>query len=957
MSSQVGSGHISIFPVMKGFKSQVSRDVKSAGKASASEFASSMKGAGKAAGDRVGRDLKSAVNASAGNLGASALKGMNREVATASAALSKARLKQQDEAGKVRVAEVRLQEAIEKSGAGSARAVAAEERLSSARRSHKAASDAVASASSRLAGAQDAVKNATAAAGGAADQARGKFGGFLDSVTVKAKSAGNALLNGLKSAAERVGAVIKGAATAGVAAAGAGLGIALVAGFNRLSTIDTARAKLIGLGNDGKAVAAIMGDANKSVKGTAFGLGEAASVAAAAVAAQIKPGEALQSHLKRIANNASAAGVSMQEMGSIFNKAATQANGVQNDVISQLADKGIPIYAELGKQMGVTAGEVFKMASEGKVDFETFSKAAEAAAGTVAEEMGKTVPGAFANLRASLGRIGANIFGGINDETGEMYGIYAKLGPLIASVTSAFGPLEERAKGIGAALEGTLGPALDWLTELFNKVGSGSEDLKSKFSGLAPLLAPIGAAFVALGSGGLAGILSRLPLVGGMLGGLAGPLAALGGPLGIAAAAFAGFALSGGDAGALVEGLTGIINQVVAALPGMVAKVAEFVPQLVTSILAQVPALLEAATGIVTALVAGLVQAVPMLIEGGLALIQGLITAIVTNLPAIIEGAILLVTALIEGIVTAIPLLVEGAIQLVTGLVTAIIAALPLIIEGGIQLLTALITGIIGALPMLLEAALSLVMGLLGAIIENLPLIIEAGIQLLLSLITGLINMLPQLITAAITLVLQLVTGLLKMLPQLITAGIELVVALIVGLVKAIPQIIQMLPQIVKAIWNGLKDVDWASLGMDIVWGIIDGLASMGGAIVGAITDLASAAFDGFKDFFGIASPAKRMKQPGRDVVRGAIVGVDDEASAFGDSLVAMANEGTRRAEAALSVRSTASSLEGALLQRQPDVASGAQVFAPFEVNVVERDPERVGRQIMRGLGVALGGI
>ncbi|MCB8043635.1 tape measure protein [Microbacterium oxydans] len=70
----------------------------------------------------------------------------------------------------------------------------------------------------------------------------------------------------------------------------------------------------------------------------------------------------------------------MEEMGSIFNKAATQANGVQNDVISQLADRGIPIYQALADQMGVTAGEVFKMASEGKVDFETFSKAAEAAA-------------------------------------------------------------------------------------------------------------------------------------------------------------------------------------------------------------------------------------------------------------------------------------------------------------------------------------------------------------------------------------------------------------------------------------------------------------------------------------------------------------------------------------------------------------------------------------------------
>lgn len=67
MSAQVGSGHIAIFPVMKGFKSRVSRDVKSAGKTATSDFSASMKGAGKAAGERLGRDLKSSVNASAGS--------------------------------------------------------------------------------------------------------------------------------------------------------------------------------------------------------------------------------------------------------------------------------------------------------------------------------------------------------------------------------------------------------------------------------------------------------------------------------------------------------------------------------------------------------------------------------------------------------------------------------------------------------------------------------------------------------------------------------------------------------------------------------------------------------------------------------------------------------------------------------------------------------------------------
>src|SRR5690625_3396662 len=171
------------------------------------------------------------------------------------------------------------------------------------------------------------------------------------------------------------GAVVAGGAIAGVA------GTALVKGFGRLRAIEHAQATMRGLGHDADAVRQIMDNALASVKGTAFGLGEAATSAASAVAAGIEPGEALTGHLSNVANNAAAAGISMEEMGQVFNRAATQANGVQNDVISQLADRGIPIYQALAEQLGVTAGEVFKLASEGKVEFETFSAAAEQAAG------------------------------------------------------------------------------------------------------------------------------------------------------------------------------------------------------------------------------------------------------------------------------------------------------------------------------------------------------------------------------------------------------------------------------------------------------------------------------------------------------------------------------------------------------------------------------------------------
>lgn len=894
MASEVGSGFISVYPVMTGFKSAVAKGTRDAGAAGAKSFDSGFKGTGLKAGRQLGRDLKSALNSSAGDLGAEATKRFTKEIASASSALARARLKQQDDAGRVRIAETKLAEAVAKSGASSSQAVAAEERLATARRTLATTTATVATASERLKTAQKALADASKISGGGSS--------FFD----RLKSGASAAASGLSTfvdgarrigarAGEALSAGIRGTATAGVASVAAGVGVALTKGFSRLNAIDTARAKLTGLGNDADSVKTIMDDALASVRGTSFGLGEAATVAAGAVAAGIKPGAQLQGTLKGIANVASAAGTSMEETGGIFNKVAATGRAYTEN-LNQLADRGIPIWQALATQLGVTTDEVRTMATEGQIDFQTFSDAAAAAAGTVAAEMGKTVPGAAKNFFAAMGRIGANALGGI----------YTKIAPLIAAATSALGPIEERAKQFGDMLLRVVGPALDWITGLLTKIGEGASLADIGLGNLTGVLGPLAGVLVALGAGGLAGLLTKIPLLGGMLGGLAGPLAALGGPLGIVAAGFAGFALSGGDVGALVGSLTGIIDQVVAALPGMVAQIATFVPQLVESILAQIPALLNAAHGIVTALVDGIVQSIPVLVVGAVSLITGLVNALIANLPTIITGAINLVMALLQGIVTALPLLVQGAVLLVTSLLNGIVAMLPTIIQGGIQLLMSLVTGIVQALPILLQAAIDLVMGLLGAIIANLPIIIGAGIQLLLSLVTGLINALPQLITAAISLVLQLVAGILKMLPQLIKAGITLVVSLINGLVQAIPQIIQMLPQIISAIWDGLANVDWLGLGAEIIQGIIDGFFSM----VGSVGDAIGSVLGGILDFFP-RSPAKKgplsvtgwrqLRSSGAATMEQFTAGAEDGAGGFGAALAAVAESASTRVQGSLS--------------------------------------------------------
>lgn len=247
------------------------------------------------------------------------------------------------------------------------------------------------------------------------------------------------------SAGRSMGSKLGGAlATTVKAAAGiaiAGLGLALTKGFGRLQAIENAKAKLTGLGHSADTVAGIMKNATASVKGTAFGLDEAATVAAGAVASGVKPGKELERTLKLTGDAATIAGVGMSDMGAIFNKVAS-SNKIQGDVIAQLSDAGIPVVQLLGKELGKTSEEISTMSRKGEIDFATFQNAMEKGMGGAALESGKTLQGAFKNTMASLGRIGANLLSGV-------YPLFTKF---FQGLIKWMEPLEAKAKVVGAAI-------------------------------------------------------------------------------------------------------------------------------------------------------------------------------------------------------------------------------------------------------------------------------------------------------------------------------------------------------------------------------------------------------------------------------------------------------------------------------------------------------------------------
>ena len=278
---------------------------------------------------------------------------------------------------------------------------------------------------------------------GVKDDITKALGGAGKDVEKAGEGMGSRLMDGMNKIG-KVGSVALGGALV------AGVGTALVKGFQRLDTIDQATAKLTGLGHSAASVDQIMNDALASVKGTAFGMGEAATTAAGAVAAGIKPGADLERTLKLVADASTIAGTDMGSMGAIFNKVAS-SNKVQMDTINQLHDAGVPALSLLADQMGVTAEEASKMASKGEIDFATFQAAIESGMGGAALASGETFSGAMDNVMASLGRMGE----------GLLKGIFPDMKDGLGGLLEAMAPLEEVAREVGEGIKA----AFDWISQ------------------------------------------------------------------------------------------------------------------------------------------------------------------------------------------------------------------------------------------------------------------------------------------------------------------------------------------------------------------------------------------------------------------------------------------------------------------------------------------------------------
>ncbi len=392
------------------------------------------------------------------------------------------------------------------------------------------------------------------------------------------QSRGEALLGGLGKGL-KWGAVGLGAGIAG------GLGAAATGGFKRLADIEDARASLLGLKMSAQDVDSVMASALDSVKGTAYAMGDAASVAATMTAAGIKPGKDLTRTLSLVADSATIAKRDIGDMGLIWSSVASKGQ-LQGDDAMQLLESGIPIWQMVGEQMGITAGEAQELGSKGQVSFEVFRDAMEKNLGGAALKSGETVRGSFANMKAAVSRFGAAMLEGVfpliapalqkvigvldaataaaepffKKMTDGARGLYDLLvnGDFTGALTSAFGWEEDSpAVGVLLSLRDAAISVAEWFQDhlwpVLQSVGSWIGD------NLVPILSGVGAALAYLGGTAVVGAIGALI---GVIGSAVGAIGWIPLAIGAAVSALTWFFTKTETGKAVLDGLIGVLGGV-----------------------------------------------------------------------------------------------------------------------------------------------------------------------------------------------------------------------------------------------------------------------------------------------------------------------------------------------------------------------------------------------------------
>ena len=359
---------------------------------------------------------------------------------------------------------------------------------------------------------------------------------------------------------------------------------------------------------------------------------------------------------------------------------------------------------------------------------------------------------------------------------------------------------------------------------------------------------------------------------------------------------------SGGDLGQSMNGLltalfgtgeddTGLIAQVTNRIQKIMDGVGEFIEEAGPMIAEKLPALIEA-------VLPPLLTAIGSLAENLAASLPGIFQILLDQIPSILsmfveQFALILpmfiellvrlggtlaeaLPSVLQALADSIPTVVEKLKETFSGEMGSA-DTLQAIIDSALNLISALADALIEALPVLIPAIVDIVLTIAEKLTdpETLLTIINAAVDIALAIVEGLVNAIPRIIEGVANVITNIVSALIAAVPKVLDAAVTLFGQLIKGINSANLSIIAYIPQFilqmlnafglaikqmlemgkkwVNALKDGIKSLDPAAWGRDLIEGFISGLREKWEKLKSTVSNIAGS----IKELLGFSEPEK----------------------------------------------------------------------------------------------------
>lgn len=305
----------------------------------------------------------------------------------------------------------------------------------------------------------------------------------------------------------------------------------------------------------------------------------------------------------------------------------------------------------------------------------------------------------------------------------------------------------------------------------------------------------------------------------------------------------------------------------------------------------------------------GIANGTQQFISKGLSALTNFTANLRSNAGKLVDSGLNLMLNLAKGIANAIPDIIKNVPKIVINIAGVINDNAPKILIAGVKLIAILIKGLIQSIPTLIASIPQIIMAIVSvfAAYDWLSL----GKSLIVGIKNGIMGAKGHAVTAIKNIYNSLINGIKNLPGKLKEIGTNGVKSVGSGITGKLSTVKTAAGNIVKYAVNGVRNLpsnlvtkakdavskmkskfantDWRSVGTNVVKGIVKGVGNAAWMLIDKMAGLAKSAWKSVKDFFGIHSPSRLMRDTvGKMIPAGITVGLE---KAFPDTLKTLMNQ------------------------------------------------------------------